>query len=364
MSPQRTYRKKKNRNTPIIALACVLAGILVVLVMVAFILSKEPAPQPQNPQPSTPATQATQPPEPTQPLLQGWQDQVYYENGLPKTGLFTVDGKTYLADAQGQLMAPGWQEFDDARYYLDSNSVVLTGWQTVDGQAYYFRENGKMARGTVEIDGVKWHFSSAGISFVMVNPWHSLPEGYNPELVTLPEYYGANMRVDKSCYESLLKMIDDCNAAMNEQYKNSGEKIPRAYVISSYRTMEDQTNAYWNKVDRVMAANPGMSREEAEKEAAKVVAYPGTSEHQLGLAVDIIDTRLWALEEEQENLPAQKWLMENCWRYGFVLRYLKGQTDSTGIIYEPWHYRYLGEALAAEIYASGMTVEQYLQSLS
>jgi D-alanyl-D-alanine carboxypeptidase len=108
----------------------------------------------------------------------------------------------------------------------------------------------------------------------------------------------------------------------------------------------------------------GMTEEDARREAATVIAVPGTSEHQLGLAVDIIDTKLWALEEEQENLPAQKWLMENSWRYGFILRYPKDRIDSTGIIYEPWHYRYVGTDVAKEIYDSGMTLEEYIESLT
>ena len=80
--------------------------------------------------------------------------------------------------------------------------------------------------------------------------------------------------------------------------------------------------------------------------------------------MDIIDTRLWALEEEQADLPAQKWLMENSWKYGFILRYPKGKIDVTGIIYEPWHNRYVGLEVAKELHDSGLTLEEYLQNLS
>jgi D-alanyl-D-alanine carboxypeptidase len=108
----------------------------------------------------------------------------------------------------------------------------------------------------------------------------------------------------------------------------------------------------------------GYSHEEALVEAAKVVAIPGTSEHQLGLAVDIIDTRLWALEEEQADLPAQQWLMENSWRYGWILRYPTGKSQITGIIYEPWHYRYVGRYVAAEIHELDICLEEYLTMLT
>ena len=73
--------------------------------------------------------------------------------------------------------------------------------------------------------------------------------------------------------------------------------------------------------------------------------------------------RIWDLVEEQEDLAGQQWLMEHCWEYGFVLRYPKEATDSTGIIYEPWHYRYVGTELAAELHELGLTVEEYLQML-
>ena len=108
----------------------------------------------------------------------------------------------------------------------------------------------------------------------------------------------------------------------------------------------------------------GASPAEAEAEAATVVLRPGTSEHHLGLAVDIIDTKLWALDERQAQMPAQRWLMENSWRYGFILRYPPEKTHITGIIYEPWHYRYVGTELAAELHGSGLTLEEYLQNLT
>ena len=108
----------------------------------------------------------------------------------------------------------------------------------------------------------------------------------------------------------------------------------------------------------------GYSLEEAKVVAATISAIPGTSEHQLGLAVDIIDTTIWDLVQEQENLPGQQWLMEHCHEYGFILRYPAGSTDSTGIIYEPWHYRYVGTELATRLHDLGLTVEEYIAGLT
>ena len=217
----------------------------------------------------------------------------------------------------------------------------------------------------MEIEGAKHFFTSQGASIIMVNPWNFIPEGYDPVLKELPRELGEGHKVVAGeCYDQLVTMLKACNAAMKEQFKGTTGKMPQAYVISSYRTHEYQSNAYQNKINRVLNEDPSLTREEAEKIAAQVVAYPGTSEHQLGLAVDIIDTQLWKLEQEQENLPAQQWLMAHSWEYGFILRYPKGMTDSTGIIYEPWHYRYVGMDVAKEIHESGKTLEQYLESLS
>jgi D-alanyl-D-alanine carboxypeptidase len=142
-------------------------------------------------------------------------------------------------------------------------------------------------------------------------------------------------------------MIKDCN-----------KECPTVCVLSGYRSYEYQANNFNNKVKDYQSK--GYSKEEAEKEAATIIARPGTSEHQLGLAVDIIDTQLWALEEEQADLPAQKWLMEHCWEYGFILRYPRDKQDITGITYEPWHYRYVGMEAAEEITSRGICLEEYL----
>ena len=89
--------------------------------------------------------------------------------------------------------------------------------------------------------------------------------------------------------------------------------------------------------------------------AGQWVAIPGTSEHELGLAVDIN-----ADKEQSSNEEVYNWLAENAWRYGFILRYPQGKEDITGIDYEPWHYRYVGKEVAKEIYEAGITLEEYV----
>lgn len=177
----------------------------------------------------------------------------------------------------------------------------------------------------------------------VVNPWNPLPEDWVSDLVTLSD----GRRVDSRCYEAFEEMMAACRDAGYAPF-----------LCSAYRTQETQQSLYDNKVQRLM--NSGMGEEEAKVEAAKAVAIPGTSEHQLGLAVDIVDANMQDLTDEQENTETQKWLMANSWRYGFIHRYPNGKTDITGIIYEPWHYRYVGKAAAQDIFNRDITLEEYV----
>ena len=177
----------------------------------------------------------------------------------------------------------------------------------------------------------------------VVNPWNPLPVDWVCDLVTLSD----GRRVDSRCYEAFEEMMAACRDAGYAPF-----------LCSAYRTQETQQSLYDNKVQRLM--NSGMGEEEAKVEAAKAVAIPGTSEHQLGLAVDIVDANMQDLTDEQENTETQKWLMANSWRYGFIHRYPNDKTDITGIIYEPWHYRYVGKAAAQDIFNRDITLEEYV----
>lgn len=177
----------------------------------------------------------------------------------------------------------------------------------------------------------------------LVNPWNELPEDWQVDLVTLSN----GLQIDRRCYDALQEMMDACREAGYEPL-----------ICSAYRTQETQQDLFNNKVAKLEAE--GKSHDEAVQEAGTVVAVPGTSEHQLGLAVDVVDVNNQNLTEEQEKTPTQKWLMANSWRYGFIHRYPNSKSDITGIIYEPWHYRYVGKDAAQEIFNKGITLEEYL----
>lgn len=367
-------RRKKNRTAQRLI---ILIGLLsVVLAAVLFVAITLPEPQEENPALSTGTptqtqkpTQSTPPTEtskPTDPPPTGWVEQdgkTYYygDDSVLRTGAQEINGTLYCFGTDGTMLSEGWQDIGEERYYVSADGTAYMGWLELENNLYYLQTDGTMARGQLEIDGETWFFTSAGCQIYVVNPWHSVPEGYEVTLVKLPDDYGTNRYVADFMYDALMQMIYDCEAYLVEQF---GENASTLWVRSANRTTSDQTYLFQNKVDRVLAANPGYTRAEAEAEAATVVAVPGTSEHQLGLAVDIIDTELWDLVEEQENLAGQQWLMAHCHEYGFILRYPKDKTDETGIIYEPWHYRYVGVELATELRELGVTLETYIDALS
>ena len=189
-----------------------------------------------------------------------------------------------------------------------------------------------------ENDDTSWNL-------VLVNAENFMEAGYKPELAEVENNY----YVDKRIVSHLQQMLSD------------GRKAGLDFLIcSAYRSMEKQTQLFENKVQRVMAEK-GLSYEEAYKEVGTEVAYPGTSEHQLGLAVDIVAKDYQILDEKQANTDEAKWLEENCWKYGFILRYPLDKTEETGIIFEPWHYRYVGIEAAKEIMEQGICLEEYLE---
>ena len=181
-------------------------------------------------------------------------------------------------------------------------------------------------------------------NLLLINKDSPLPDDFIvPELTQLRNGHAVDARV----YPSLQAMMDACR-----------EYGLDPLICSAFRTFGRQEELYSNKVNSLLAQ--GYSLDSAETEAAVWVARPGTSEHQAGLAVDIVDTSYQRLDIEQEYTPVQQWLMEHCAEYGFILRYPTDKSDITGIGYEPWHYRYVGTEAAQYIMEKGICLEEYL----
>lgn len=173
---------------------------------------------------------------------------------------------------------------------------------------------------------------------ILVNKDHPIPDGYEVNLLELSN----GEQVDERIYPDLQAMFDSARA----------EGI-YPFVAAGYRTHERQQELLEEKITAY--ENEGNSRSEAEKLAKAWVAVPGTSEHELGISVDInADTQRCSSD------AMYQWLAQHAWEYGFIYRYPQDKTQITGIINEPWHYRYVGKEAAKEINEKGICLEEYL----
>lgn len=272
-------------------------------------------------------------------------------DGIMAAGLTTLEGGTYLFSQDG-AMATGWQDLEDGRYYFLPDGPMATGWQELEGGRYYLGDSGRMetgwltlgeytyylyedghaAVGPAEIDGATHYFTPKGIEVILVNALNPVPDYYEMNLVNVVDYHD----VDQRCYDALVQMLADCNAA------------GITYVFNSaYRTVKEQTEILETRTQEHMKEF-GLEFEEAREKALETVALPGTSEHHLGLAVDLLG---------QEAIA---WLQEHCWDYGFIRRYTAEKESITGIIDEPWHFRYVGTEVSLDMKDSGLCLEEYL----
>ena len=170
--------------------------------------------------------------------------------------------------------------------------------------------------------------------FILANPTHSINE-YTPETA----YYDT-IELDVRIIDAFSRFIDAAKA--------QGLTV---YLVSGYRSYATQSMVYQNKV-----AEYGGD----EATAATIVAPPGTSEHQTGLAADVTDQYYQYMNSDLENTALYQWMSAHCQEYGFIVRFPKDRQDVTGIIYEPWHYRYVGVEAATYIMEHNLTLEEFL----
>ncbi len=180
-----------------------------------------------------------------------------------------------------------------------------------------------------------------GWNLILINGDYHIPSDYDVELVTLAN----GQQVDRRIYPALQEMFDTMR-----------EEGVYPVVASGYRTEGKQRQLLDEKISEYEEI--GYSWWKARREALQWVAKPGTSEHQLGIAVDI--------NQEGTRSAAKQvydWLDDNAHKYGFICRYPAEKTEITGVSDEPWHYRYVGVKAATQIYESGLTLEEYLMDI-
>ena len=293
-------------------------------------------------------------------MATGWltlEDNTYYfaQDGTMVTGRVTLEGLHYYLQDSG-VMYTGWEDTDQGRRYYDTDGAMASGWCQIQGKWYYFQEDGltltgwyqegeysyylledgSAAVGPRDIDGQTYYFTPKGIMVVLVNADNPIPSYYKPEIVNYIPWHD----VAAIALEPLKQMLADCTAA------------GYPYVFNSaYRTIKVQQDILSTRTQEYI--NAGMEPEEAYAEARKTVALPGTSEHNMGLAMDI-------LNDKKADKKALDWLGQHCWEYGFILRYPPEKGSITGIVHEPWHFRYVGTEVSMDMKDSGLCLEEYL----
>ena len=280
-------------------------------------------------------------------------DKNYYfgEDGILHTGALTVHDKEYLFGEDGVMYtgwleqegtrvyyvpgpghkATGWEEIEGKRYYFGEDGTMQTGWLQLGEYRYYLLSDGSAAVGPTDIEGTTYYFSPKGIHVVLVNADHKVPDYYTMKLVTAEDVH----RVSEVCLEPLKEMLSGClQAGIRYTFNSAYRSIEEQTAILEYRTREHEET--------------GLDPEEAYEKARETVALPGTSEHHLGLAVDLLGDE------------AVAWLTEHCWDYGFIVRYTADKQHITGITDEPWHFRYVGTEVSLDLKDSGLCLEEYL----
>ncbi|WP_195986823.1 M15 family metallopeptidase [Clostridium sp. D53t1_180928_C8] len=181
---------------------------------------------------------------------------------------------------------------------------------------------------------------------ILINKDNKLDEKYVPN----------NLKVSEAKF---LDYVQDNNLesktsdAAKKMFEDAAKDGISLVGVSGYRSYGVQKGLYNTRI-----------KQKGEARTKAYTAEPGASEHQSGLALDILCDSYQTLDEGFENTDAFTWLTNNCYKYGFILRYLKGKEDITGYNYEPWHFRYIGnEEIAEDIMNSGLAFEEYINEI-
>ena len=313
MKNQKVYRRRGPRRN--MALPLILALVLVAGVAIALLsCNAQPAPE----EPAAPSGSQQEPPE--------------------------------SSSAHEEPEVPQQSQSEEAPEEKPVEESSQSQQQTNEAPVTELESDGEEIAIPASLAGADHLFPAGNGDYrlILVNKEYTMPN----EISDLPlKNIGDGYRVQADMYDALVKMMDDAKAA----------GLP-LYIVSGYRPIERSRVLYENKVQEYL--NAGYSAEEAAVQAGMWIAPPGTSEHSTGLAVDLISadyyTKLPDLLPEFEEFEEAKWMKEHCAEYGFILRFPKGKEDITKVVFEPWHFRYVGVEAATAIMEQGITLEEYL----
>lgn len=189
---------------------------------------------------------------------------------------------------------------------------------------------------------------------IIVNKTNTISSDYAPEnLVSI-----VNVRNDGR-KEQMVECAEKALEALYIEMKSAGYKD--VSVMSGYRSYNKQVSLFSTYLQREMSRDPSLSEAEAKEIVLTYSAFPGTSEHHTGLCVDMHN--LPSADVSFANKAAYTWLRENCYKFGFIIRYPEDKTEITGYSFEPWHYRFVGRYHATRMHTLGMCLEEYVEHL-
>lgn len=346
---------KKNKKSPgerlskLLSAVCVLAAVVLIgVTALAFITSgKDKAPDTGSAAPEIITTEPA-----TEPTTLASADTVKVKGTVYVTGtadyyaepeeLSSASGTLQAGEAVGLVSANktwcrityGGKVCYIQRKYLSTKKPEITTTQTTEADITAVAASAA-ERKTVNLEQKHW-------SVVVVDKNRQLPEGYEPEL----EYIAG------SEYSLDARVADYYNKMYDAAYADGVVLTP----YSAYRKYSTQESNYNSLVSQY--TSQGYTQSEAEDLAATEILPAGCSEHNLGFAVDICST-----DESFKDTPEYEWLCENAYKYGFIERYPEGTKEITGVIAEPWHWRFIGPSYAKDMKQKGFaTLEEYLQS--
>lgn len=205
-------------------------------------------------------------------------------------------------------------------------------------------DNSNKADKNAETQALAYSINDPASIWVVVNKGRILPADYAPESLVAPK-----VSLSQGAASDNMHLRQDAAAAVEKLLSAAGSEGVKLMLVSGYRSYGTQQSVY-----------NGYVSSQGRAYADATSAQPGHSEHQTGLAADLgVQNRKCQLEACFGNTPEGQWLAANAHKYGFVVRYQKDKENLTGYEYEPWHMRYVGKELAAKLYSSGQTMEQY-----
>lgn len=201
-----------------------------------------------------------------------------------------------------------------------------------------------------------------GRNLMLLNNDYELPENFEWNLV----YWSNGQPVDalylnSSAYDSVKAVDKAAYEPLKQLFSDAAKAGVPLQLVSAYRSIDLQDRLFTRSVNSYI--NQGYSKSDAIKKANYARTFTGTSEHNSGYGFDILQQGNFTLSESFENTAQFKWLIENAENYGFILRYRKDKISETGIMYEPWHFRYVGVEHAKRINELDMCLEEYIAYL-